>query len=576
MNRTPHYSPRARRLTVGLGILAVAMAACGSSSSGSSSSESQSSAASNASHPLVPPGSAAPAPDAGASPTGDLGFRPDKNGLPFQNYGPDYPSLTASDVRTIFGDAACASTQGGTCLPTQEAAAWMDGMNKAMAGGHCYGFSVLALQMFKGDLKPSDLGADSVPQLNITNNPALSSRLAIDWVAQTFPAVQNAGTFGTPNDILTKLLEYFQSGASSKETYTLAIFKSDGTGGHAITPYAAVDHGNGSVGVLVYDNNFPATVREATFDRNANSYTYNGSPNPQTAPDVYSGKIYLLPTTPGQGPQPCFFCGKAGATSLAPTGATLASAHTGAAVTADTSASYYQVILDGSPDSHAHLVFTDDAGHRTGIVGGSVLGEVPGVTAIDPALGYQYNEQDEPIYDVKLGTKIEITLDGTGLTAPDNETIDIIGPGVDAQLRNINVAPGQQDTLTLSPDGTALSYKTARSESPTLELGRAEASADWAADLVVHGGQGGSTLLATLTDAALVIGGAGDTAAGYDLQLSREDSGGAQTFKHSGISLNTGDVATLDYTKFTKHGDSIPATIQANGQSQQQTLDDQG
>ena len=575
LDRSSWHWMRRRHLVVALGLVTIIAAGCGGSSESSSAAGSSSSGA-HASAELVPPGSPTAAPDAGAAVNGDLGFRPDKDGLPFPNYGPDFPSLTANDVRAIFGDGACASTAGGNCLPTQEAQAWMDGMNKDMSGGHCYGFSVLALQLFRGDVKPTDLGAPSVNQLNVANNPALSSKVASDWVAQTFPSVQQAGVFGTPNDILDKLQAYFQAGAASKETYTLAIFKADGTGGHAITPFAAVDHGNGMVGVLVYDNNFPGVPREMTFDRTANTYSYNASPNPQTEPAVYSGKIYLLPTTPGQGQQPCFFCGKAGApSSRLPTGAHLASARLGAA-TAATTAPYYEVILEGSPDAHAHLVFSDSAGHRTGIVGGSVLNEVPGVTAIDPALGFESNEQDEPIYDVTVGTKLTITLDGSGLSAPDDETIDIVGPGLDAEIRDIHVEPGQQDTLTLSADGTALAYKTAKSESPTLELAREETSADWAADLKVHGGANGSTLVATLTDAALGIGGAGDTGAGYDLVITREDSAGEQMFKHSGIRLNSGDVATLDYTKFTKHGDSIAATIESNGQSQQQTLDDQG
>jgi hypothetical protein len=581
MDRDSHPSRRARAIAAIAGVAAMALTACGSSGGTSSASPSSQSSqstgtaqGSSSSQALIPAGTPSAAPDAGTPAAADLGFRPDKNGLPFPNYGTDYPGLTPADVRTTFGDGACASTAGGTCTLTPEAQAWMETMNKLMGGGHCYGMSVLALQLYRGDVKPTDVGGDSVDKLSPASNGALTSRLAIDWAAQLFPTVQAAAVTGTPNDILARLIQYFQSGAGSKETYTLRIFS--GTGGHAITPYAAVDKGNGMVAVLAYDNNYPGIVREVTFDKNANAYQYNGAANPQAPPDVYNGKIDLLPTTPGQGVQPCFFCGQPPTPSaLAPSGVTLAAQRSGPATAIGPNDKYYQVTLTGDPYDHAHLVFTDSAGHKTGIVNGTQLSDVPDVVAETAALD-EFHEADEPVYLVKVGTPIDITLDGAGMTGSDTEAITVVGPGIDAQLRDIHVDPGQQDVFTLSADGTALGYRTTKSESPILELARNEATADWAADLQVHGGQSGSTIAATLTDQALGIGAANDTGATYDLQLTRDDSNGQQVFKHAGIALGAGDVAAIDYTKFARHGDSIPATVQSNGQTTQQTLADQG
>ncbi len=72
------------------------------------------------------------------------------NGLPFQNYGNELSdggaptNLTAADVQKMFGDGVCADAQLRRCDLIPEAQAWLNDTNQAMAGGHCYGFSVLA------------------------------------------------------------------------------------------------------------------------------------------------------------------------------------------------------------------------------------------------------------------------------------------------------------------------------------------------------------------------------------------------------------------------------------------------
>ena len=549
------------------------LAACGGDTGSSSSSSGGQ--GSSLGH-VVPPGSPTPAADAGAQAAADLGFRPDKNGFPFPNYGPDYPGLTAEDVQSIFGDGVCAGGTPSPCTLTPPAQQWMDEMNKAVQGGHCYGFSMAALEAYKGTLSPSSFGGGDITQLKIENNAALQRRLAVDWAAQLFPSVQAAAVTGTPNDILAKLTSNFQNASSNPETYTMLIFKRDGTGGHAITPYALVDKGNGQVGVLAYDNNYVGTVRELIIDKNANTWSYNAATNPSEPSSNYDGdattqSLSLKPTTPGEGKQPCFFCGSAGSGSASTAGSA------GQPVLTAASTSFYEITLDGdNPDSHAHLVFTDDAGHQTGIVNGTLKTDVPGITVIRPTADVIYKEADEPVFDVPVGTKVDITVDGGALTDSDTESIQVVGDGIDAALDNISIDPGQKDTLALSADGTAIAYHSPKSESPTLELGRDGDTADYAATLQVHGDSGGSTLAATLTADTLSFGGSGDSKATFDLVLNRDDGSGQQTFKHSGIALGAGDIESLAITSFTKHGDSIPAKHTAGGQTSDESLQDQG
>ena len=561
-----------RRRAIGTTALAfgLLLAACGGESSSSSSPPSSGHGAE-----VAPPGQATPAADANATAVADLGFRPDKNGFPFPNYGPDYPGLTAADVQSVFGNGVCADTAMTPCVLTPVAQQWMDQMNKGVQGGHCYGFSVAALTAYKGTLDLSQFGSSDITQLKIADNSALQRRLAVDWAAQLFPSVQAAAVSGTPSDILATLMNNFKNASTTKETYTLLIFKRDGTGGHAITPYAIVDKGNGLFGLLAYDNNFVGTVREVLIDTVKNTWQYNAATNPNEPSSLYegdasTGTMSLKPTTPGEGTQPCFFCGAQGSGGQA--------ARSGSAGTVLTAAQtgFYEISLTGDPDSHAHLVFSDDAGNQTGIIDGTLKTGVAGITAIRTTADVIYKEADEPVYDVPVGSKVSITVDGSALSGPDTESIEIVGPGIDAALDNIAIDPGQKDTLALSADGTALAYHSPMAESPTLSLGNDGDSVDYSATLQVHGGSGGSTLAATITQDTLSIGGSGDSAATFDLTLDREDDNGVQTFKHNGIALGAGDVESLAITHFTKHGDSIPATRTSNGSTSSETLNDEG
>src|ERR1700709_2509682 len=100
-------------------------------------------------------------------------------------------------------------------------------------------------------LSPADYGADSTATLPIVDNTPLQSTIAEDFVYQFLQPVVDARVKGTPSQILEKLGDALNSG---DELYTLGIYKSDFTGGHAITPFAIEDKGDGKYAILVYDN----------------------------------------------------------------------------------------------------------------------------------------------------------------------------------------------------------------------------------------------------------------------------------------------------------------------------------
>ena len=88
----------------------------------------------------------------------------------------------------------------------------------------------------------------------------------------------------------------------------------DRTGGHAITPFAVEDKGDGQFAILVYDNNFPGATRAVEVDTNEDTWSYVASTNPDEQSALYEGDarsdtLELDPLSPGaRVPRPCPFC----------------------------------------------------------------------------------------------------------------------------------------------------------------------------------------------------------------------------------------------------------------------------
>ncbi|HEV7536535.1 MAG TPA: hypothetical protein VGP90_12925, partial [Acidimicrobiia bacterium] len=280
---------------------------------------------------LDPPASPADPADASAGHAGgpeyatvgalvaDAGFRPTAHGFGFENYGTRLAdgstatNMTADDVRAMFGDAVCADLATGRCDLMPAAQAWLDSTNEEMGNGHCYGFSVAAQLLWQRKADAGAYGASRTPQLDITDNDPLQRRIAYDWALQLLDSVRSGEVTGTPNEILARLRKVLRP--DPPETYTVAIFKPDWTGGHAVTPYAVENRGGGRYNVLIYDNNWPGTTRAIAFDTRADTWTYDAAINPNRPDELYHGNaktktISLFPTSPGLGPQHCPFCAK--------------------------------------------------------------------------------------------------------------------------------------------------------------------------------------------------------------------------------------------------------------------------
>ena len=468
---------------------------------------------------------------ASAATVADDGFRPNPNGFSFENYGNDqgYENLTSVEMQKLFGRGVCAnsgktvindpaptpesqtpgkstggsgSTSGSSgsasgpaftaaaepqpCNLTPPAEQWMTQQNNGMKGGHCQGMAVLAERLFK-DQFPR-FGGGPVFGYTIQGNPSLQHAIAYAFVSQVLDSVVTGRIKGTPNDILDKLRSSLTP--SNNETYTLGIYKPDGSGGHAITPFSVDDLGGGKFAVNVYDNNYPNETRQVTFDSTANTWSYNAAINPNVAPELYTGSattgnIELDPTTPGIGVQPCPFCQSAGA------------ARDAAAAKLDL------VQLVGNLHYHAHLVITDGPGHRVGVINGTIVNTFPGAQVQPTLQTNDYSETQEPAYLVP-SRNIAMTVDGSALRRRDTETLSNVGPGQDVAVQNLEIGPGQKDVVRLLGGVDNLTFTAARgksSGSPVLRIGSDGTKVDVALTLKLVNVKPGSAVHVKLSPA---------------------------------------------------------------------------
>ncbi len=499
----------------------------------------------------------------------DSGFRASSNGLPFQNYGAELSdgavpvNLTAADVQKLFGDSVCADAGLRRCDLIPEAQAWLNDTNQAMSGGHCYGFSVLSELVWQGKLNVSTLGAAATTALAIDNNQTLQRQIAYDWALQTLESVQATKITGTPNQILAKLEKVLKPHPS--QTYTIAIWKRDGSGGHAVTPYAVDNKGGGKFQVLIYDNNWPGQARTINFDTKGNTWSFDAAVNPGVPDSVYEGDaqtktLSLFPTSAGLGTQPCPFCAKEPITGTAKAGNNT-----------------QEISLLGSDTEHATLVVTDDAGRRLGYIHGHLVNQIPGAR-VNQVISGDWTDSIAPDFFVPADVKYTITIDGTSLSAPDTETLAITGPSYDLSVGRIPIRAGDKDTLVLEPDATQLSYTSSRQEIPTLTLGVSDTRADYSFQLAGVSDQPGSTLNLGLPPEGgnLNLQNVGTaSASSLNLTMTRSSPQGVEVFHHDAIGLTGGDSAQLQFGNWTSPSQGIPFIITHNGHQSAQTLADQ-
>ncbi len=232
----------------------------------------------------------------------------------------------------------------------------------------------------------------------------------------------------------------------------------------------------------------------------------------------------------------------------------------------------------GSSTEHATLIVTDDAGRRLGYINGNLVNQIPGAHVNQVISGGDWTDNIAPDFFLPADVNYTITLDGTSLSSPDNETLAITGPSYDLSVGPIPMRPGDKDTLVVEPDATQLSYTSSRKESPTLTLGVSDNRADYSFQIAGVSDQPGSTLNLGLPPEGgnlnLQYVGAAATSS-VNLKMTRSSEQGVQVFNHDAIPLAGGDMAQLQFGNWTNTSQGIPLVVTQDGQQSTQTLADQ-
>ena len=153
------------------------------------------------------------------------------------------------------------------------------------------------------------------------------------------------------------------------------------------------------------------------------------------------------------------------------------------------------------------------AGHHLGYLNGKLVNQIPGAHYVLLASDQDWKNKLEPVLYVPANVAYTITLDGTPLTAPDTESIGIIGPSWHVAINDIPMHPGDQDTLTVDPNATKLTYHTTRAQSPTIQAAVSDTRAHYAFVISGVSSQPGSTINLSVPPegGSLIITNAGST-----------------------------------------------------------------
>jgi hypothetical protein len=488
--------------------------------------------------------SAEPAADAA-----DSGFRPERDGFGFENYGNDAVTynLTTEELQRMFGDQVCAYLEDGACILTPPAKQWMNENNNYMDGGHCEGMAVLSTLMHYDYTDPNNFGASITNDLSLSNEE-LQQEIAYWWTTQATLPAASINLNESPNAILNVLIETFNT-ENPPEQWVMGIYMEDFSGGHAITPYAVEDQGDGIFHILVYDNNWPNMARNVVIDTNENSWSYQASTNPDEPESLYEGTkdtqtLELVGITSRLEQQFCEFCAN-GEYSSRTRGL------------AATDQAYNQIWLNGTAD----LLITTSDGKRIGFADGKFVNEIPDAKSKNMRYWQSiWDLENEPVYYIPLGIEFSITVDASRATEAITSDIAMIGPGYNMVVADLYLDPGAQDVITISSDGSQLAYSTEYNDAPDMIFGVENPAADYEFIVAALDIEAGAEFLVELDteNGQLSINTDNTTEYGiYEIVMYRIDDDGESRFNNNDIYLEPGDTAYLLYADWAGPGESM-------------------
>lgn len=504
--------------------------------------------------------SAQPSPASSAQPSApfstDLGFRSKPDGFQFENgsakafttkdSGSDY--LTIKGMQQMFGDkhVCTGSTSGDACVPTPQALKWHDKINQTMNGGQCEGMAVLALSLYKGIDKPAGLEAGKDTTFSLDYGSKVRDQIGLYFAYQYTDEVLKGTVRGTPKEVLTKLGDHLKPDA--QDPVTLGFYGD--TGGHATTPYAISDEGNGRFHIKMYDNNWPGQERFIEVDTQANTWLYNfAATNPTEIAGAWKGdansmSLEFTPLSTRLGLATCPYCNQD-----------------------DGSSNTRQIFLSAGKSGKARLRVIDknDPSKFAGWdpTTGRYVNRLPGASLFgDKSVLKQGDTPAPPMIQVPHGVDYQVLVDGADLAGTEPVKVSVFGQGKSLEISNIHLDPHQHDTISLGADGDSLKYKPGNSldkESPIIRLGYDDPNGkDYAFEIKNLEALNEEELATDFEEGRLNISDSQGEADPYDLVVQRfNDDGGKVVFSKDGVPLASGSLAHIAFSDWEGEGSSM-------------------
>lgn len=467
----------------------------------------------------------------------DTGFRPEKDGFSFPNYGNEIKptNLTPDEMRRMFGDRVVARVDGSRVILTPPARKWMEKQSAGMDGGHCEGMAVLSALFHSKQVSLNPFGSANVPQL-AQNNQTLQSEIAYWFVTQATSPAARGIIRGTPVQILDRLIAELKPGAS--DTYTIGVYAPPGVGGgHAVTPFAVENIDHNIFHVLVYDNNHPGKTRRLIIDRAQNRWELLLSINPgvEEKPwfgDANSQTLEIVPSAPRLLLQECTFCETS---AMQPR------------MSLQEEIQMSEIYVDGNG---VRLLITDNEGRRYGWDADVFVTEIPDITHRYIKSRELWEDLPSPVYYIPGNQEFRLRLDGSNLEEVTETAVTLIGNGFAIAVEDIYLENGEFDTLEFTPDGTGVSYTSDAGESPDITLGFETEGADFEFTVAGVETDPGATINIDLDKEGgdLIMTSDGNTEnAFYSLAVVRYDEETEQEFYHDEIELEPRDTVYIHY-----------------------------
>ncbi len=406
-------------------------------------------------------------------------YDPKVHAYGFRNYG-RYEGieteLDAGDLIKLFGaENVCESgTTAQDCVLYEPAEEWLEQQFKMLGNGHCDGLAMTSLRFwlglpFEGKEGPGAWQSGAHDVSSLQRSAALENYVAYIHVMQALSeifTVRRTHIKNKPSEILQMLIDSMKD--DSKDNFELLIYKFEEgrlTKGHAIAPYAVEDMGEGEYHIHVYDSNFPGVSKYVELDAKEETWRYHTAANPsQTASDYVGDTSTNSITVQNLGAREleeygCPFCPESNDRARLH--------HAGA------SKKLKEDKVGFTMDGEGEYMITDPNGKRIGydFAKSRFVNEIPEADIV-PSMGGLNKNVPAQYHLPRLQTATKpytITVGGKYTNAEVDADMELTGPGFLVGFEGLLVDPGEQLTMTISPNGRELSFTaSADGETPNV------------------------------------------------------------------------------------------------------------